>query len=194
MTTTAKTRIGLQGAAGSFSELASKDFAARHKIENYELEYLISSEGVLKAITEDSIDYGIIAIKIAQGGVVIESIHALAHHNCEIVTLFQLAISQNLLVKPGMRMTEIKEIHSHQQAIRQCRNYLADHFWSTQLVEEDDTAEAARRLSEGKLTHTTAVIANAACAELYELEILEADIHDLKHNLTMFGAVKKYEG
>ena len=85
------------------------------------------------------------------------------------------------------------EIHSHQQALRQCKDYLSEHFWSRPLIEEDDTAEAARRLAEGKLPPNAAVIANEACAELYNLEILEKSIHDLKHNLTLFLGIKKLE-
>jgi len=83
-----------------------------------------------------------------------------------------------------------KYIHS-QQAIRQCRDYLADHFWTRPLVESDDTAEAARRLMEGKLPGTAVVIGSRACAELYDLNILQEDIHDLKHNLTLFLGLKK---
>ena len=185
-------KIGLQGAMGSFSEMAAKKFAELHQLDDYELVYLISSEGVLAAIDKKLIDYGVFAIENAQGGVVIESIHALAHHNCAIVNMFHIEISQNLLVKPGIRSTEIKQIHSHQQALRQCRNYLMDHYWACPLVEEDDTAEAARRLSEGTLSPTTAVIANAACAKIYDLEILAKDIQDLKHNLTLFAAVEAF--
>jgi prephenate dehydratase len=59
------------------------------------------------------------------------------------------------------------------------------------LIEDDDTAEAARRLSEGKLPKTSGVIANKACADLYGLEILQESIHDLKHNLTLFISIKK---
>ena len=186
-------KIGLQGAVGSFSEMAAKEFAKMHQLEQFKLDYLISSEGVLAAVDEQRVDYGVFAIENAQGGVVIESIHALAHHNCHILSLFQVEISQNLLVKPGTRGMDIKAIHSHQQALRQCRNHLADHYWTCPLVEEDDTAEAARRLSEGTLPETTAVIANANCAELYNLEILAADIQDLKHNLTLFAAIEPYK-
>lgn len=187
------TKIGLQGGVGSFSEVAARKFAHMHHVESFELNYLISSEGVLAAIDEQRIDYGVFAIENAQGGVVIESIHALAHHNCHIISLFHVEISQNLLVTPGIRSTDIKAIHSHQQALRQCRNYLADHYWTCPLVAEDDTAEAARRLSEGDLPETTAVIANAHCAQLYGLELLAADIQDLKHNLTLFAAVEFYK-
>ena len=90
-------------------------------------------------------------------------------------------------------MVDVTEIHSHQQALRQCKDYLAEHFWTRPIIEADDTAEAARRLSQGKLPETAAVIGSKYCAELYGLNILEKDIHDLKHNLTLFLGVEKIE-
>jgi prephenate dehydratase len=105
--------------------------------------------------------------------------------------MFHIPINQNLLSLPGMYVGDVTEIHSHQQALRQCKDYLSEHFWTRPLIEEDDTAEAARRLSEGKLPKTAGVIANNACAELYGLEILQESIHDLKHNLTLFLGIKK---
>ena len=183
-------KIGLQGAKGSFSEEASNIFAKNHGLENFQLEYLISSENVLKSLENNEIDYGIIAMENAQGGVVIESVKALAMHKCEIIEMFHLQISQNLLVKTGTHIGQITEIHSHQQALRQCRNYLSEHFWTRPLIETDDTAEAARRLSEGKLPETSGVIGSKFCSDLYGLNILEENIHDLKNNLTLFLGLK----
>ena len=108
--------------------------------------------------------------------------------------MFHIPVSQNLLARHGVFMGDITEIHSHQQALRQCKDYLAKNFWTRPLIEADDTAEAARRLSEGKLPKSIAVISSEYCAELYDLNIIEKDIHDLKHNLTLFLAVKKIEG
>ena len=88
-------------------------------------------------------------------------------------------------------MGDVTEIHSHQQALRQCKDYLAEHFWTRPLIEADDTAEAARRLSQGKLPKTAGVVGSKYCAELYGLNILDKDIHDLKHNLTLFLSVEK---
>ena len=129
----------------------------------------------------------------AQGGVVIESVKALAKYRCEILEMFHIPVDQNLLGVPGLNLGDITEIHSHQQALRQCKDYLSNHFWTRPLIEQDDTAEAAKRLSEGILPKTVAVIANKACADLYGLEILQDSIHDLKHNLTLFLGVKKLE-
>ena len=185
-------KIGLQGGKSSFSEEAAELFAKNHGLENFSLEYLISSENVLFSLENNEIDFGIIAMENAQGGVVIESVNALAGHLCEIIEMFHLQISQNLLVIPGTNLGQITEIHSHQQALRQCKNYLSEHFWTRPLIETDDTAEAARRLKEGKLLDTVGVIGSKQCANLYSLSILENDIHDLKNNLTLFLGIKKY--
>jgi prephenate dehydratase len=184
------TTIGIQGGRGSFSEKAAYEFAKNHCLEDTELEYLITSEAVLDAITKRKVGYGIFAMENAQGGVVIESVKALEKYRCEIVEMFHIPVDQNLLGLAGTHIGDITEIHSHQQALRQCRDYLSEHFWARPLVEADDTAEAARRLNEGKLPKTAGVIANKECAVLYDLEVLHESIHDLKHNLTLFLGVK----
>jgi len=185
--------IGIQGGKGSFSEEAAYKFADNHGLEKIKMIYQISSEIVLKGVETNATDYGIFAMENAQGGVVIESVKALAKYRCEILEMFHIPVDQNLLGVPGLNLGDITEIHSHQQALRQCKDYLSNHFWTRPLIEEDDTAEAAKRLSEGKLPKTVAVIANKACADLYGLEILQDSIHDLKHNLTLFLGVKKLE-
>lgn len=184
-------KIGIQGGKGSFSEQAAIEFSHNHGLEEAEIKYLISSDAVLAAVEDESVEYGIFAMENAQGGVVIESVEALARHRCNILEMFHIPVNQNLLGLPGTHIGDVTEIHSHQQALRQCKDYLSEHFWTRPLIEEDDTAEAARRLAEGKLPATVAVIANKACADLYGLEILQESIHDLKHNLTLFLGVNK---
>ena len=187
------TKIGIQGGKGSFSEEAANIFAIKHGVKDFEIIYLISSKGVIKAVESDEVSFGVFAMENAQGGVVIESVEALAEYRCRIVEMFHITVKQNLLAKHGIFMGDITEIHSHQQALRQCKDYLAEHFWTRPLIETDDTAEAARRLSEGKLKETIGVVGSEYCAELYDLHILEQDIHDLKHNLTLFLSVEKIE-
>ena len=183
--------IGIQGGKGSFSEEAAKTFAKNYGFDNFKITYLISSKAVLYEIESNTVQFGVFAMENAQGGVVIESVEALAEYRCKIVEMFHIPVSQNLLVRHGVFIGDITEIHSHQQALRQCKEYLAEHFWTRPLIETDDTAEAARRLSEGKLPETVGVVGSQYCAELYDLNILEEDIHDLKHNLTLFLGIKK---
>ena len=184
-------KIGIQGGKGSFSEEAAKVFVKNHGVKDFEIIYLISSNAVLDGIETGAVQFGVFAMENAQGGVVIESVEALAEYRCRIVEMFHITISQNLLACHGVLLGDITEIHSHQQALRQCKDYLAEHFWARPLIEADDTAESARRLSEGKLSETIGVVGSEYCAELYDLNIIVKDIHDLKHNLTLFLAVEK---
>jgi prephenate dehydratase len=167
--------IGIQGIEGSFSEEAAKSYCQKFGITDFELEYLVSSMNVLDGLTEKTIDTGIFAMENAQGGVVIESVEALAKNQCKIIDMFYVEISQNLLAKDNIALGDIEEIHSHEQALKQCKDYLAEKFWSKKLVEEDDTAKAAQDLAEGKLPDHVGVIASRNSAERYGLNILEND-------------------
>ena len=112
-------KIGIQGGKGSFCEEAAQEFINNHGIEDVEMQYLITSDKVLTELENGTTDYGIFAMENAQGGVVIESVEALATHKCEIVEMFYIPISQNLLTRRGVFIGDITEIHSHQQALRQ---------------------------------------------------------------------------
>ena len=50
---------------------------------------------------------------------------------------------------------------------------------------------AAKRLADGELPSTAAVVGSRLCAELYNLVVLTEGIQDLKNNLTLFLGVKK---
>ena len=88
-------KIGIQGGKGSFSEEAAKTFAKNHGVKDYEIVYLISSMAVLEGIESESVKFGIFAMENAQGGVVIESVEALAEHRCKIIEMFHILVNQN---------------------------------------------------------------------------------------------------
>jgi len=186
-------KVGIQGLEGSFSEQAAKFYCNKFDIQDFELAYLISSMNVLNGLNNNEIDVGIFAMENAQGGVVIESVKALAENNCKIIDMFYVEISQNLMAKNSISLGEIEEIHSHEQALKQCKDYLAEKFWSKKLVETDDTAKSAQDLASGKLADNVAVIASKHSAEKYGLNIIDHDIHDLKKNLTLFLAVERLD-
>ncbi len=87
--------IGIQGGKGSFSEQAAHEFAHNHGLEGASIEYLISSEAVLAGVESGETDYGIFAMENAQGGVVIESVEALAKYRCDIIEMFHIPVDQN---------------------------------------------------------------------------------------------------
>ena len=92
-------------------------------------------------------------------------------------------IEHNLLVIPGSKISDIKNVYSHSQALSQCSNFIKLH----NLVEHvsADTAGSAEMVSKVK-DKKNAAIASTLSAETYGLEIIKKNIENEKGNLTRF--------
>lgn len=183
-------KIGVMGAKGSFSEQAGELYVKKGSVENGEIIPLISAENVLTALNKGEIDRAIFPIENSNGGIVIEAVYAMAKHNFEIETMFELDVHHMLLIRPGVTASHINTIASHDQALKQCRMYLKRTWPLCDILPYADTAKAAEDLASGTLPDTTAVIAPKRAAELYGLQVLEESIQDLKFNYTVFVVAK----
>jgi len=186
-----KIKIGVSGAKGSFSEEAAEYYCYKNDISDFELSYLVSVENVLTVIDKDEIDMGIFPIENSNGGIVIEAVYAMAKHTFNITNMFEIDIKHNLIVKPGTKREDIKKIASHDQALKQCKMYLKRIWPKAEIIAWEDTAKAVKDLKEGNLTPDTAAIAPKSAAKLYDMEVIEEGIQDLKFNFTTFLAVTK---
>jgi prephenate dehydratase len=184
-----KIRLGVSGERGSFSEQAGVLYAKKMML-NPSVVYLTDMEGVLSAIAENTIDFGILPVVNLRGGLVHMAFTAMGSHLFEFVDDLWLEVHQCLLACPGTKREEINRIVSHPQALAQCQNYLKRNFSHTELIDWQDTAKAARDLAEGNLSTTCAVIASEAVAQMYGLTVLARDIQDETPNLTAFIIVK----
>ncbi len=92
-------------------------------------------------------------------------------------------IEHNLLAHPGVKISDIKDVYSHGQALSQCSKFIKKH----NLIEHvrADTAGSAEMISKSK-EKTKAAIASSLSAETYKLEILKKNIENEKGNLTRF--------
>ena len=185
-----KIRLGVSGDAGSFSEEAGRLYAGREGIDA-EIIFAIDMEGVLARLDRAEIDLGIFPVVNSQGGLVTQAFEAMGRHEFKLVSELWLEVQQCLMVLPGLRRTEIKNIATHPQAIAQCQRFIKREFPEAKIIEWADTAKAARDLQAGLLPVATAVIAPARAATLYGLELLESNIQDMRPNLTTFIIVKK---
>lgn len=181
-------KIGISGVKGSFSEEAARTYVRKNGLKQVRIEYLVSVEGVLAALEAGTVDLGIFPIENSNGGIVIEAVHAMAKHRFAVKKLFEIDVHQNLLVKHGTTAEKVKQIVSHDQAIKQCRMYLKRMWPKVKVGEYADTAKAAEDLAAGKLPASTAVIASLEAARAYGLDVLEESVQDLKFNYTTFVA------
>ena len=130
------------------------------------------------------------AIENSIAGSILPNYSLLQKSDLVIVGEIYLQVRQNLLVNPGVKLEDIKEVHSHAMALQQCFEFLEKHNWK--LVETDDTALSAKHIHQHKSKHNAA-IASRLAAELFDLEVLVPNIHTLKNNYTRFLVLKREE-
>jgi prephenate dehydratase len=181
--------VGVSGDIGSFSEEAALLYSKKLN-QSAELKYLLDMEGVLAAVEDKKIDLGIFPVVNLKGGLVKMAFKAMGKHLFETVDELWLKVEHCLLIKPEAKLNSIKKIVSHPQAIAQCQRYLKTHFPNVEYVEWQNTAKAARDLSEGNLSMNAAVIGHKNAALEYGLEIAAECIQDDNPNLTAFIIVK----
>lgn len=179
-------KIGVMGAKGSFSEQAGQQYIADASISDGEILPLVSAEKVLSALEAGEIDRGVFPIENSNGGIVIEAVEAMAAHRFAIEKRFEIDVHHMLIAKPGVTSSHITAVTSHDQALKQCRMYLKRVWPDVELSVYADTAKAAADLAAGVLPDTTAVIAPRGAAKMYDLEIIDESIQDLKFNYTTF--------
>ena len=177
--------ICIQGYEGSFHQVAARYFFGKQigviPCDTFR-------ELVKKSQDKKQSAGGIMAIENSIAGSILPNYNLLQKSNLVVVGVVYLSISQKLLVNPGVKMSDIKEVHSHPMAILQCLDFLEKNNWK--LVETDDTALSAQRLQLHRSKHAAA-IASKLAAELYHLDILAPDIHTMKNNVTRFLVLKR---
>jgi prephenate dehydratase len=140
-------------------------------------------EDAFQAVQEGHADHAMIAIDNSLAGRVADVHHLLPQSDLSIIGEHFLPIHFHLMVNHGVKLADIKSVHSHVHALGQCRKVLR--AMKVRTVVAADTAGAARELQESK-DKTGAAIATRLAAQIYGLEILKSHIEDEAHNTTRF--------
>ena len=171
-------KIAYQGEPGANSHLACRD--AYPKMEPLACP---TFEDALAAVKGGEARLAMIPIENSVAGRVADIHHLLPDSGLFIVAEHFERIRHQLLTLPGVKLSELKTVHSHTMALGQCRK--AIRALKLKPVTEADTAGAARHFRDTQ-DRTRAVIASALAAEVYGLKIAKSGIEDAKHNTTRF--------
>lgn len=176
--------VAIQGFEGSFHQEAARQFFGK----NIPVICCSNFRDVVKvaANKKESIG-GVMAIENSIAGSILPNYNLLQKSSLKVVGEIYLQIRQNLLVNPGVKLEDIREVHSHPMAIQQCFGFLDKFNWK--LIESEDTALSARQVHQHRSKHIAA-IASKLAAEIYNLEVLAPNIHTLKNNYTRFLIVQ----
>lgn len=176
--------VACQGVEGAYSQLACEKFFKSPMIM-----YVKSFDAVFSAIENGMCQYGILPIENSTAGSVNQVYDLMIQHNFSIVRTFRLKVDHNLLVNPGTKLEDIKEIYSHEQAISQCAGFLSK-LTGVNVVAVANTAVAAEMVSKSG-RNDVAALSSRSCAQLYSLNNLASSIQDKGNNRTRFICISK---
>jgi prephenate dehydratase len=176
-----KTRVSIQGYEGSFHQVAARQFFG----DDVEVITCATFRELIRVASDrKESDGGIMAIENSIAGSILPNYNLLQKSELRVIGEIYLQIGQQLLVNPGVRLEDIREVHSHPMALLQCIDFLEKHP-SWKLVETEDTALSAKHLHQHRSKHVAA-IASELAATLFGLEILAPNIQTMKNNYTRF--------
>lgn len=176
--------VAFQGAPG-----AHGDMACRKAFPYLETLPCPSFDDVFEAVTQGRAKYGLIPIENSQAGRVAEIHNILPHSTLHFVGEYFHRVQHQLVGVKGAKLKDLKEVHSHPQALLQCRETLHKLGLNDRRA-HSDTAGAARDVAEWG-DKTKAAIASRLAAELYGLDILKENLQDSDDNTTQFITIAR---
>ena len=176
--------VACQGIEGAYSQIACDSI-----FKSPGIMYFKSFDNVFKAVESGMCQYGILPIENSTAGSVNTIYDLMLRHNFSIVRSARLKVSHNLLAKYGTKLSDVKEIFSHEQAINQCAAFLAG-MKGVKVTVVENTAVAAKMVAESG-DPGVAALSSRFCAEHYGLQTLKANVQDQDNNYTRFICISK---
>jgi len=180
-----KKRVGFQGVSGSFGEQALNEYFG----DGVEKSCFPGFEDIFKALEEGKIDYGVLPIENSSTGSITEVYDLLRRYNFFITGERCVKVQQNLLGIKGAVLADIKEVYTIPTAYEQCREFFKDHP-GIKFIPFHNTAASAEYIKKMGDKHKAA-IASKRAAEVFDLDILQADINHNKRNMTRFIIISR---
>lgn len=175
--------VACQGVEGSNSQIAATKLVSRPNIM-----YFSNFDGVFNAVEKGLCRYGILPIENNLAGSVTAVYDLMKQYDFHIAKSIKLRIEHSLMIKNGGKLSDIKEIISHEQALSQCSDFLEK--LGVKVTAVENTATAAEMVANTDRTDL-ACISSPDCSEIYGLKILDKNIGNSDNNYTRFICISK---
>ena len=175
-------KIAYQGVAGSYSESCAKE-----KYPDCETIPCKTFDECFEKANNDSLVKAIIPeSNKTTGNIGVE--YLIFKYRLNIFAEHFFPINHNLLGLPGSKLSDIKDVYSHAQALSQSSIFIKKNKLNENV--RADTAGSAKYISEAK-DKSKGAISSKLSADIYNLQILDSNIQDEKENVTRFLIMQK---
>lgn len=176
--------VACQGVEGSYGLQAAKTIFERPNVM-----FFNAFEGVFAAVDQGLCQYGILPLENSSAGSVNMVYDLMMAYDFHIVRSARVKIDHTLLANRGVRLSDIKEVFSHEQALMQSELFLKS-LPDVKITAVENTAVAAKAVAESG-RKDAAAISQRYCADLYGLEVLKEGVQDYGSNATRFICISK---
>lgn len=176
--------VACAGTEGANAETAAKKLFG----EDCTPTFYATFEEVFQAVENGEMEFGVIPVQNSTAGTVVQAYDLMGIHDFRINSTTVVEITNCLAAKPGTKLSDIKEVFSHQQALMQCSGFISKHKLHPNNY--GNTATAAKMVAESSEPY--GAICSENCAALHGLEILQDHISDYVPNYTRFICISKY--
>ena len=176
--------VACQGVEGAYSQLACQRIFPSANIL-----YFNSFDSVFSAVEQGLCKFGILPIENSTAGSVNRVYDLMAKHDFYIFRSCRVKVDHCLLVNRGVKLENIREIYSHEQALSQCSEFLKS-LTNVKITPCENTAMAAQYVHESG-RNDVAAISSLSCAELYGLECIKETVQNNDGNFTRFICITK---
>lgn len=174
-------KVVFQGVEGAYSQKALQAFFG-DEVQSFCVD---TWREAMEVITRGEADYAVLPIENSTAGIVAQNYDLLIEYDVSIIGEQVIRIDHALLGCPGAKLSDIRTVYSHPQALMQCSVYLEQTHPEFESKSMRNTAVAAQTVREENDV-TKAAIAGIENARRYGLEILDEKIQDNKENETKF--------
>jgi len=172
--------VAFQGERGAFSE----DAARRLLGSNVETLPCRTFDEMFEAVATGSADAAAAPIENSLAGSVHKNYDLLMEHDLTITGETNLRIVHHLIAPRGVKLADVRRVHSHPVALAQCERFLRANP-QIEVAPAYDTAGSVKMIIENN-TGVDAAIAGRTAAEVYGANILSESIEDNSQNFTRF--------
>lgn len=176
-------KVAFLGPEGTFTQAA----ALKHFGHSVETVPMAAIDEVFREVESGAANYGVVPVENSTEGVINHTLDMFMQSSLTICGEVDLSVHHNLLSQQSDVAT-INKIYSHQQSLAQCREWLDSNLPGVERVAVSSNADAAQRAAAET---GAAAIAGEIAAEIYGLQIVNANIEDNPENTTRFLIISR---
>jgi prephenate dehydratase len=178
-----KSIVAFQGTHYAFSEIAARKYFGEEIVTLPCRQF----RDVFNAVEQGKSKFGIVPIENSTTGSVFQNLDLIIDSRVVVIGEVSLRVSLHFITNPGVKLKDIRVVHSHPQALEQCRLFLSS-LPEIETIASYDTAGSVKDIRDRKLLYAAAIASREAAIDC-GMQIVREEIEDNPDNYTRFHII-----